>query len=196
MPDGVYKSTHAGRFVKTNPAMVKLLGYSSGEELLAFDNIILDELNQELGIFQLRKRDGSVIWVEDHGWYSFDKSGEITHHEGIMRDVTERIKKEQELIKAKEKAEESDRLKSAFLANMSHEIRTPMNGILGFANLLKEPNLAGEEQQKYIDIIERSGERMLSIINDIICISTISTPSSSLRLKEKACSFHSKTHCL
>ncbi len=186
MPDGVYKSTHAGRFVKTNPAMVKLLGYSSGEELLALDiksdlyienserdNIILDELNQELGIFQLRKKDGSVIWVEDHGWYSFDKSGEITHHEGIMRDVTERIKKEQELIKAKEKAEESDRLKSAFLANMSHEIRTPMNGILGFANLLKEPNLAGEEQQKYIDIIERSGERMLSIINDIICISKI-----------------------
>jgi signal transduction histidine kinase len=76
-------------------------------------------------------------------------------------------------VKAKEKAEESDRLKSAFLANMSHEIRTPMNGILGFAELLKEPELTGEEQHKYIEIIEKSGARMLTIIHDIIDISKI-----------------------
>lgn len=79
----------------------------------------------------------------------------------------------QQLIRAKERAEESDRLKSAFLANMSHEIRTPMNGILGFAELLKEPHLAGEEQQSYIQIIEKSGHRMLNIINDIVDISKI-----------------------
>lgn len=74
---------------------------------------------------------------------------------------------------AKEKAEESNRLKSAFLANMSHEIRTPMNGILGFARLLKESNLRSDTQQEYIAIIERSGERMLNIINEIIDISKI-----------------------
>jgi len=79
----------------------------------------------------------------------------------------------QKLLSAKDKAEESDRLKSAFLANMSHEIRTPMNGILGFADLLKEPGLTGEEQQSYINIIEKSGKRMLNIINDIIDISKI-----------------------
>jgi signal transduction histidine kinase/ActR/RegA family two-component response regulator len=78
-----------------------------------------------------------------------------------------------ELKLAKEKAERSDRLKSAFLANMSHEIRTPMNGILGFADLLKKPELTGEQQKKYIHIIEQSGERMLSIINDLIEISKI-----------------------
>jgi signal transduction histidine kinase len=78
-----------------------------------------------------------------------------------------------ELEKAKKRAEESDRLKSAFLANMSHEIRTPMNGILGFADLLKEPELTGEQQQKYIGIIQKSGIRMLNIINDIIDISKI-----------------------
>ena len=88
-------------------------------------------------------------------------------------DLTERKQFEQELIDAKEKAEESDRLKSAFLSNMSHEIRTPMNGILGFADLLKEPNLTGEEQQEYIEIIKQSGNRMLNIINDIISISKI-----------------------
>jgi signal transduction histidine kinase/CheY-like chemotaxis protein len=78
-----------------------------------------------------------------------------------------------ELKIAKEKAEESDRLKSAFLANMSHEIRTPMNGILGFASLLKKPGLTCEQQQKFVSIIEESGERMLNIINDLINISKI-----------------------
>ncbi|MDP2721996.1 MAG: response regulator [Bacteroidales bacterium] len=77
------------------------------------------------------------------------------------------------LSEARIKAENSDRLKSAFLVNMSHEIRTPMNGIMGFADLLKSPDLPGEKQQEYIDIIKRSGHRMLNIINDIIDISKI-----------------------
>jgi len=85
----------------------------------------------------------------------------------------EKEKRAAELVIAKEHAEQSDRLKSAFLANMSHEIRTPMNGILGFAELLKEPDLTGTQQQDFIRIIERSGERMLNIINDIIDISKI-----------------------
>lgn len=79
----------------------------------------------------------------------------------------------EELQKAKEKAEESDRLKSAFLANMSHEIRTPMNGILGFTDLLKKPGLSGEKKEKYVDVIQKSGKRMLNTINDIVEISKI-----------------------
>lgn len=78
-----------------------------------------------------------------------------------------------QLLIAKEKAQESDRLKSAFLANMSHEIRTPMNGILGFSELLKDPKLTGKEKLEFIDIIEQSGARMLNTINDIIDISKI-----------------------
>jgi len=87
-----------------------------------------------------------------------------------------------ELRLAKEKAEKSDRLKSAFLANMSHEIRTPMNGILGFADLLKKPALTGEQQQMYIGIIEQSGERMLNIINDLIEISKIESGHMGISL--------------
>ena len=90
----------------------------------------------------------------------------------------------EELFHAKEKAEESDRLKSAFLANMSHEIRTPMNGILGFTELLKEPQLTGETRQTYISIIEKSGTRMLNIINDIISISKIESGQMELKLSE------------
>lgn len=77
------------------------------------------------------------------------------------------------LNKALEKVTESDRLKSAFLTNMSHEIRTPMNGILGFAELLKQPDLTGEQQQEYSRIIEKGGDRMLNIINEIVDISNI-----------------------
>jgi signal transduction histidine kinase len=89
-----------------------------------------------------------------------------------------------ELVKAKEHAEESDRLKSAFLANMSHEIRTPMNGILGFADLLKTPNLTGDVQQQYIKIIEMAGDRMLNIINDIIDISKIESGLMKVNISE------------
>jgi len=96
----------------------------------------------------------------------------------------EKEKRAAELIIAKERAEESDRLKSAFLANMSHEIRTPMNGILGFAGLLTSPNLTGEKQQEYITIIETSGKRMLNIINDIISISKIESGILDVNISE------------
>ena len=101
----------------------------------------------------------------------------IIDHLGIIliqaNDTAKRKQAQEDLVKAKEKAEESDRLKSAFLSNMSHEIRTPMNGILGFAELLKEPGLTLEERQDFIRIIEKSGERMLNTLNDIIDVSKI-----------------------
>ena len=97
-------------------------------------------------------------------------------------DITELKNTEAELVKAKEKAEESDRLKSAFLANMSHEIRTPMNGIMGFADLLKTPDLSGESQKTYIEIIEASGKRMLEILNHLIDISRIEAGQIEIKI--------------
>ncbi|MEI7981873.1 MAG: response regulator, partial [Bacteroidota bacterium] len=84
-----------------------------------------------------------------------------------------RKKNQDELIAAKEKAVESDRLKSAFLANMSHEIRTPMNGILGFITLLQEPDLKEDEKDEYFRIVRKSGDRLLNTLHDIIDISKI-----------------------
>lgn len=86
----------------------------------------------------------------------------------IFALVLYRIKTDLELIKAKEKAEESDRLKTTFLANMSHEIRTPMNGIIGFASLLENDNLSKEKRREYIKIIDKSGNLLLTLITDII----------------------------
>jgi len=104
-----------------------------------------------------------------------DQSGAITGAVHVVTDISQRKQMIRELIEAKEKAEESDRLKSAFLANMSHEIRTPMNGILGFTELLKEPNLSGEEQKHFIKVIRKSGDRLLNTVNDLIDISRIET---------------------
>ncbi len=96
-------------------------------------------------------------------------------------DISQLKQAEVELLEAKKKAEESDRLKSAFMANMSHEIRTPMNGILGFADLLKTPELSGESHKMYIDAITQSGKRMLDIINDLIDISRIESGQTEIR---------------
>jgi len=102
----------------------------------------------------------------------------------VVRDFSERKKYEEDLIIARLKAEENDRLKSAFLANISHEIRTPMNGILGFAELLKLPDLTGEQMLNYIQIIEKSGERMLNIISDLMSISKVESGVMSISWNE------------
>lgn len=119
--------------------------------------------------FKLVTSDDSIKYVLANGIIS-NNSGKCLV---TLIDITKQKQTENELTKAREKAEESERLKSAFLANMSHEIRTPMNGILGFTELLKDHQLQGKEQQKYIGIIEKSGTRLLNIINNIISLSKI-----------------------
>ncbi|MDX8339515.1 ATP-binding protein [Draconibacterium sp. IB214405] len=97
-------------------------------------------------------------------------------------DLNSEIMKE--LSEQKNKAEQSDRMKSSFLANMSHEIRTPMNGILGFAELLKTQGFSKEEELQFINIIQQSGDRMLSTINNIIDISKIESGNEEAQIKE------------
>ncbi|MBA4317616.1 MAG: hypothetical protein C0412_04370 [Flavobacterium sp.] len=140
--------------------------------------------NEWHGEFHNVRKDGESYWESASISPILNAQGKTTHFIAIKEDITERKNVEKELIKAKEKAEESDRLKLAFLANMSHEIRTPMNGILGFTELLKSPLLAGEEQQEYIRIIEKSGIRMLNIINDIISISKVESGQIEISLSE------------
>jgi len=120
----------------------------------------------------------SAYTIEFEGRKSFLMLNQINRDTEEIKNANKNLEAQvkertRELLKAKDKAEESDRLKSAFLANMSHEIRTPMNGILGFSDLLKTPKLSGEQQTQYIDIIQKSGTRMLNIINDLIDISKV-----------------------
>lgn len=122
--------------------------------------------------YRHKHKNGGYVWFEAVG-QSFLQNPLINAVIVNARNISTIKEYEAELIKAKERAEESDRLKSAFLANMSHEIRTPMNGILGFASLLKNNDIDIETHKEYVNIIENSGHRMLNIINDIIDISRI-----------------------
>ncbi len=101
-----------------------------------------------------------------------------------FRDITERKKAEAELIAAKEKAEESDRLKTAFLHNVSHEIRTPMNAILGFSTLLNEPGISDEDRTQFTDVIFQSGNQLLSIINDIVDLASIESGQMKVSINQ------------
>ncbi|MFK5982929.1 MAG: PAS domain S-box protein [Flavobacteriaceae bacterium] len=145
---------------------------------------LLDNGENWSGEIICQRKNGSTFSAAVYYSSISDAHGELIGIIYFLSDITQRKKQRKELILAKEKAEESDRLKSAFLANMSHEIRTPMNGILGFADLLKTPNLSGKKQQKYIGVIEKSGARMLNIIDDIINISKIESGLMQVNLQK------------
>lgn len=126
--------------------------------------------NEEIPV---RSDDGSYVYYLEMKFPLYNEHGKINGICGISTDITEIKKIEVYLIAAKEKAEESDRLKSAFVANMSHEIRTPMNGILGFADLLEDADTSQKEREKYTAIIKSSGERLLELMNNLIDFSKV-----------------------
>jgi len=187
-----------GNILKVNKATLDTLQYSQYElEGKSFTMLLQEEHLKKVALKKItdeaviKNQDGHLLTKNGKSVpiiYSCsplrDEKGNVIGTVFIARDITKHELISIELIKAKEKAEESDRLKSAFLANMSHEIRTPMNGILGFAGLLKEPDLTGEEQQEFISVIEKSGARMLNIINDIMSISKVEAGQMDVTISE------------
>lgn len=128
-----------------------------------------------VGEFLNKKKNGQLYWESAIISPVADENGTISHFVAIKEDITAKRKITEELIRAKERAEESDRLKSAFLANLSHEIRTPMNAIMGFTQLLDGESYSQEKKHEFIEIIQKSGQYLLSVIDDIIEISRIET---------------------
>ena len=198
-PLGIRIVSVQGDTVYANKAFLDIYDFSTLEEFTNTPAIERYSSQSYIEHEQRKKLRKEGIDVYDYELSIIRKNGDIryvkvsrkeviwngtSHFHVINQDITEQKKLTLELIAAKEKAEESERLKTAFLANMSHEIRTPMNGILGFAGLLKEPNLTGEEQKEYISIIEKSGVRMLNIINDIVDISKIEAGLVDLNISE------------
>jgi len=189
-----------GTIEYANPKVTEITGYQHSEligqnpRILSSGNKSKEDYselwqtisngNEWFGELLNKKKNGELYWEYASISPIIDVEGKMTHYLAVKEDITVKKKLATELIEAKEKAEESDRLKSAFLANMSHEIRTPMNGILSFSDLLKTPNLSGEKQQQYIRVIEKSGVRMLNIINDIVSISKIESGLMLVNLEE------------
>ncbi|MCF6241953.1 MAG: PAS domain S-box protein, partial [Bacteroidales bacterium] len=186
-PTGIFIYQN-NNFVYVNKATCNITGYSEQELLsMKFWDVVHEDMKaiiRERGHKRMRKEDvinryeiklrtkkGTVKWIDFSTgliMYQGTPSGI-----GNIFDITDMKKAQVQLIEAKKKAEESDRLKSAFLANMSHEIRTPMNGIVGFSELLAVGDLPDKQKQKYIQIIRQSSDQLLHIINDILDISKI-----------------------
>jgi PAS domain S-box-containing protein len=197
---GIFHTRSDGYTTFVNPKWSEISGLSMNEALgngwlKAVHPDDIEKIKNEWELATIENRtsetqyrfllsDGSTKWVLGCAVPEINDHNQIIGYVGTITDITNIKLFEQEQILLKEKAEESDRLKSAFLANMSHEIRTPMNGILGFAGLLKEAELSGEQQQKHIQIIEKSGARMLNIINDIVSISKIESGTLDINLTE------------
>lgn len=145
MMDGIYRSTREGRFVDVNPAMVKMFGFASKEEMLAVDiknelyftpeergSHILDTGQEEMEVYRMRRKDGSEIWVEDHGYYVHDKQGNRIYHEGMLRDITQRKQAEDELRHAKDSLENAHR---ELQQSLSHEqLLARTDGLTGLYN--------------------------------------------------------------
>jgi PAS domain S-box-containing protein len=199
-PESIIITNTMGDIEFCNPAVLHITGYSKEEVIGRNPRIFAsgNTTNQEYkeiwdtissgkiweGELLNKKKNGELYWEAASISPVSDNSGKITHYLAIKKDITDHKKMTIELIEAKEKAEESDRLKTAFLANISHEIRTPMNGILGFAELLNMPGLDSNEQKEYIGIIKKSGDRMLNIINEIVDISKIESGQMQVFLSD------------
>ncbi|MBP2832065.1 PAS domain S-box protein [Aquimarina sp. U1-2] len=200
VPVGIFMTRADGKTTFVNPKWCSISGLTQEEALLdGWLEAVHPEDRDKLKAgwyedssqkrdsdaeYRFMKPDGSITWVLGQAIPEYDDKNRVIGYVGTITDITDIKLYEIELNKLKEKAEESDRLKSAFLTNMSHEIRTPMNGILGLAELLKEPKLTGDEQQLYLDLIKESGARMLNIIKDIIDISKIEANQVTIFLNE------------
>ncbi len=192
IPDTIYFKDVDSRFTRINQAKADEIGLSDPSDAIGksdfnfFDkDDALEAFNDEqkiikTGIPLINKIENRIGENGETNWFSATKVPIVDKRQksimgtvGITRNITKQIIVEKKLAKAKQQAEESDRLKSAFLANMSHEIRTPMNAILGFSDLLDDNNLEESEKKTYIQYIKNNGKTLLKLIDDIIDVSKI-----------------------
>ncbi|MFN8254868.1 MAG: PAS domain S-box protein [Bacteroidales bacterium] len=193
-PDNICFKDENGRWILANTAALKLFGLenvayqgktnagllslSSRESLFLNNDAKTDQLVWEKGdVYQYEANftdeSGNKVVLEVVKLPLHNDDGTRKGIINIGRDITRRKTYEQELMIAKEKAEESDLLKSAFLANMSHEIRTPLNAIMGFTSLLADYSLDKDSISKFLDIIQVNGKQLLTIIDDILLVSKL-----------------------
>ena len=188
-----------GEPVLLNNAFFESLGFSY-EEYMALENRerihpedllrmkklrkSWDESGYTSAEYRVEHKDGHYLHMNSKSVLLKDSQLETDYILFIIRDVTERVAFQKELLKAKERAEESDQLKSAFLANMSHEIRTPMNSIVGFSNLLTEEDLDEPSRKEYVNRINRNSEQLLALISDIIDLAKIESNQLSVSYRK------------
>jgi len=198
-PIGVVITDYDGNIEYVNPQFSITTGYTSDEVIGKNPNILKSgEHNNEFyttlwdtiksgkdwhGEFHNKKKSGELYWENAVISPIVNEDGKITHFIAIEEDITEKKKMIEELVYAKEKAEEMNRIKSVFFANMSHELRTPLNGILGFSELLQEELSSNPELKEMAETINKSGNRLLETLNLILNLSKLEAEMIELNLK-------------
>ena len=198
---GIFQSTPDGLYLLVNPALARMYGYDSPEELMHSVQDISRSIYVDPGVrfefkrlmerdaevrgleYQVRRKDGTIIWISEHARAVRGESGPVLYYEGFVQDITGRKLAEDELRTAKEAAEAASIAKSQFLAMMSHEIRTPMNGVIGMTSLLLDSPL-NVDQLEYTQTIRKSGDSLLGIINHILDFSKIEAGHLELEREE------------
>lgn len=183
MPDGYYRSTPDGKFVEVNRAMVDMLGYASKEELMAIDikselyfrpedrdNLLLQLDPSDLDVYAMKKKDGTAVWAEDHGWFVKDENNNIIYHEGVSRDITERKKDELQLQKYSEELKELNATKDKYFSIIAHDLKSPFNSIIGLSEIIKDDakhlDIATIEQ--YAEIIHTSSKNTFRLLENLL----------------------------
>ncbi|MBN1789149.1 MAG: PAS domain S-box protein [Bacteroidales bacterium] len=202
--DDVFWLSEGNRILYLNSALERTFGFKSTSVIQNINNLgkviypedlpVYDELTSlrrsgktEPVFRQLRIIDpaGKIRWIWARLFPILDENNQLFRIAGMVSDITLQKEIENELRTAKEKAQESDHLKSAFLANLSHEIRTPMNGILGFSNLITRDDADAEMKNQYVEIIHKSSDQLLHIIDDLVDISKIE--ANQMRIIKQEC---------
>jgi len=188
--EGFFQTTPSGQFISVNPAIVKMMGYGSQDDLLLSVSDVSHQfyanpddrkafiriLNQDGKIIgfetQMQRKDNSLIMASLSARIVRDDQGNILYYEGSLTDITERIRREK-AERDREIADAANQTKSRFLAHISHELRTPLNAIIGYAQILTKTPYATQFQKERLDIIQKSGEHLLMLLNDILDLSKI-----------------------
>jgi PAS domain S-box-containing protein len=193
--DVFFQANMDGRLTLISPSCFKLTGYNLDELLkINLNSIIIDDTsnidilsqikntkNNFHKQFYLISKDSNKVPVVVRCKMVLDNENKPLFIEGIIHDNSERLKVETELKEALLKAEEADRIRNEFVANMNHELRTPLNGILGFAQILKNDSDSTTKQLEGINIIEKSANHLLGLINDILDLSKIDSDKMELQ---------------
>ena len=198
--EGIFQTSPEGQYLTANPALARLYGYDSVEQMLGTvsdiqrqiyvrperrqEFIAVLERDGQLSGFEseVYRRDGSVIWISETAHPVCDAAGQLLYYEGTVEDITRRKENEQ-LVLEKQRADAASAAKSDFLARMSHEIRTPLNGVIGMLELLEGTSLSPQQSQ-YMRICHSSAQALLAVINDVLDLSRIEAGKLSLERLE------------
>jgi PAS domain S-box-containing protein len=205
--EGFFRTTRGGHYLIVNPALTRIYGYDSPEQLRSevtdigeslyvdpnrrteFERLMTAEGRVKDFVSQIRRRDGTLIWISENARSVTDEDGQFLFYEGTVEDITVQLESQEATRRALIETQEAARAKAAFLAAMSHELKTPLNAVIGFSDLMRQElfgPISEPRYRGYVTDIHDNGRRLLCMINDILDLSRVE--SHLIALEEEAVS--------